>query len=401
MAEVRTAIADVNTGILRIRDELEAVLNAAKTIVQEKHTAFGKLHADFLQQYETASAAQANLGSILADYRRLSAELEQAERAVQSTDEDRKKFATARYELGVKRAALAEELTNLRRLLNEAAERVEAMSSGTLRARVEEERIPEQFQEALIELCEKCAIRELEQRCSDKVEDAAKDGGAGWETLLQHLLTTRHALIRAGDGAELDPNLLTDTRGALGWELTDNQAKAVLSRLDDARLGRLLSSWAAPFVRFEYRDRGTYMPFERASPGQQASALLTLLLNQEAGTLIIDQPEDDLDNRVIMVIVKLLQTTKRRRQLIFATHNPNFVVNGDADKVVGLAPNVEPAAPDAVQAAQIEIETDGAIETPSVRKAITDTMEGGREAFELRSRKYAFEPEMPIRNAMA
>ena len=95
------------------------------------------------------------------------------------------------------------------------------------------------------------------------------------------------------------------------------------------------------------------MPFERASPGQQASALLTLLLNQEAGTLIIDQPEDDLDNRVIMVIVKLLQTTKRRRQLIFATHNPNFVVNGDADKVVGLAPNVEPAAPDAVQAAQI------------------------------------------------
>jgi chromosome segregation protein len=124
------------------------------------------------------------------------------------------------------------------------------------------------------------------------------------------------------------------------------------------------------------------------------------LLNQEAGTLIIDQPEDDLDNRVIMVIVKLLQTTKRRRQLIFATRNPNFVVNGDADKVVGLTPNVEPGAPDAVQAAQIEIDTDGAIETPSVRSAITETMEGGREAFELRSRKYAFESEIPIGSAV-
>ena len=50
---------------------------------------------------------------------------------------------------------------------------------------------------------------------------------------------------------------LTDIRTALGWELTDNQARSILSRLDDGRLGQLLSVWAGPFVRFEYRDRGT------------------------------------------------------------------------------------------------------------------------------------------------
>jgi hypothetical protein len=282
-------------------------------------------------------------------------------------------------------------LTELRRVLNDAAAKVEAMSNKILRARIGEEAVPKQLVEALTDLAEKCGIRELEARCKTRVEEAHKNGSVEWEKLLQRLVSIRKAVVQAGEGAEQDPELLVEMRAALDWDVTDNQARLVLGRLDDGRLGRLLFVWAAPFVRFEYKDRGTYMPIERASPGQQASALLTLLLNQEAGTLIIDQPEDDLDNRVIMDIVELLQTTKRNRQLIFATHNPNFVVNGDADKVVCLTPNVEPAAPEGVPAAQVQIETDGAIETPSVRKAIMTTMEGGRDAFELRGRKYAFE----------
>jgi ATPase subunit of ABC transporter with duplicated ATPase domains len=147
----------------------------------------------------------------------------------------------------------------------------------------------------------------------------------------------------------------------------------------------------ASFITFEYKDAAGYIPFERASPGQQAAALLNLLLNQEAGTLIIDQPEDDLDNKVIMGIVKLLQTTKRKRQLIFATHNPNFVVNGDADKVLALTPGAtEGASGGPLAASRVSVEVDGAIETPAVRAAITETMEGGKAAFELRSRKYQF-----------
>ena len=85
-----------------------------------------------------------------------------------------------------------------------------------------------------------------------------------------------------------------------------------------------------------YVDAGRDMAFAKASPGQQASALLELLLKQSAGTLIIDQPEDDLDNRVIMRIVELIRTSKSHRQLIFTTHNPNMVVNGDADKIIAL-----------------------------------------------------------------
>ncbi len=166
---------------------------------------------------------------------------------------------------------------------------------------------------------------------------------------------------------------------------------AVFSRIDDGAVIRILTATPEDHIEFEYRDAGTYIPFVQASPGQQASALLQLLLNQEAGTLIIDQPEDDLDNRVIMDIAKLLQSTKRRRQLVFATHNPNFVVNGDADKVVALRPGSADAQAAPEPAPRVGIDSDGAIETPAVRAAITDTMEGGRAAFELRSRKYDFD----------
>jgi chromosome segregation protein len=118
--------------------------------------------------------------------------------------------------------------------------------------------------------------------------------------------------------------------------------------------------------------------------------LLELLLKQSAGTLIIDQPEDDLDNRVIMRIVELLRRSKANRQLIFTTHNANIVVNGDADKVVALK-SPEPSSNPSVNAPRVQLDCDGAIETPSVGTAITSVMEGGREAFDLRSRKYRFD----------
>lgn len=390
VSAARKALFDANARIQSLIESLGTEFANLRVELILQQESFAELHATFEQTYEVASTAQEHLSSVLSDYQRLTGELERAEAASRVGGDQTKKLHDAEEALRTKREALLDEVTNLRRILNTSSDQVERMSNGTLRARVEEERIPHRRLKALQELCEKCSFRELEQRCASRVLEASGGGGIGWETLLQALLEVRRSLVRAGEGAEIDPELIGRIRLALGWDTTDNQAKAVLGRLDDARMGELLSAWSAPFVRFEYKDRGSFMPFERASPGQQASALLTLLLEQEAGTLIIDQPEDDLDNKVIMKIAKLLQTTKRKRQLIFATHNPNFVVNGDADKVVALTPNIEPDRPEGSEAAQIEIEADGAIETPSVRITITDTMEGGRDAFELRGRKYAF-----------
>jgi len=136
---------------------------------------------------------------------------------------------------------------------------------------------------------------------------------------------------------------------------------------------------------FEYRLReDEYIPFEDASPGQQATALLDALLNQEGPPLIIDQPEDDLNSQVITNIVQHIWQAKQRRQLIFASHNANLVVNGDAELVVCCDYRV------AGEQSGGQIKCQGAIDVEEIRNEITTVMEGGREAFKLRKDKYGF-----------
>jgi ABC-type multidrug transport system ATPase subunit len=171
---------------------------------------------------------------------------------------------------------------------------------------------------------------------------------------------------------------------------TTRQLTKIYANIGDSTVGALLSAVPHDYIAMTYVDGGKDIAFAKASPGQQASALLELLLKQSAGTLIIDQPEDDLDNRVIMRIVELIRASKSHRQLIFTTHNPNMVVNGDADKIIALKAG-DPVVGEQPENPRIEISEDGAIETPAVCAVITQVMEGGKEAFDLRSRKYRFE----------
>jgi type III restriction enzyme len=136
---------------------------------------------------------------------------------------------------------------------------------------------------------------------------------------------------------------------------------------------------------FEYRTKEQqYIPFENASAGQQATALLISLLNQPGPPLIIDQPEDDLDNQVIFDIVKKVWRAKTMRQLVFTSHNANLVVNGDAELVVWCDYRV------AGDYSRGRVADEGAIDVPQIRTSIQTVMEGGEKAFKLRSEKYGF-----------
>lgn len=136
---------------------------------------------------------------------------------------------------------------------------------------------------------------------------------------------------------------------------------------------------------FEYQTKdGQYIAFNDASAGQQATALVRVLLNHGGPPLVIDQPEEDLDSQVILEIVEQIWQAKRRRQLIFASHNANLVVNGDAELVVCCDYR---ASGDQSLA---EIKLRGAIDISAVRKEITNVMEGGEKAFRLRKEKYGF-----------
>ncbi|MHC5055417.1 MAG: AAA family ATPase [Planctomycetota bacterium] len=136
-----------------------------------------------------------------------------------------------------------------------------------------------------------------------------------------------------------------------------------------------------PIVKMKDRPEMTEpRPLQDLSPGQRCSAILPILLLTGECPLVIDQPEDNLDNRLIrQVIVNVLAAIKLRRQVIVATHNPNIPVLGDAECITALR---------AVEQDQAEVEAIGDLDQGKVVKAVTSIMEGGREAFQYRQSVY-------------
>ncbi|MFH2046531.1 MAG: TrlF family AAA-like ATPase [Pseudomonadota bacterium] len=130
-----------------------------------------------------------------------------------------------------------------------------------------------------------------------------------------------------------------------------------------------------------------WQSLENLSTGQKATAVLLLLLLESNAPLVVDQPEDDLDNRFISDgIVPKMREEKRRRQFIFATHNANIPVLADAELILGLT-----AYGEADQGkAKLSEEHMGSIDTKAVREMVEEILEGGKDAFEMRRLKYGF-----------
>ena len=135
-------------------------------------------------------------------------------------------------------------------------------------------------------------------------------------------------------------------------------------------------------------DPPYWQALEDLSTGQKATAVLLLLLLESDAPLIVDQPEDDLDNRFITeVVVPRMREEKQRRQFIFSTHNANIPVLGDAELILGLT-----ASGDADNRgnAVISPEHAGSIDALGVRELVEEILEGGKNAFETRRLKYGF-----------
>ena len=131
-----------------------------------------------------------------------------------------------------------------------------------------------------------------------------------------------------------------------------------------------------------------WQTLQALSTGQKATAVLLLLLLEWKAPLVVDQPEDDLDNRFITEgVVPIMRQEKRRRQFVLSTHNANIPVLGDAELILGLA-----AAGEAKEEghAKIAPEHMGSIDIQPVRELVEEILEGGKAAFEMRRSKYGF-----------
>ena len=130
-------------------------------------------------------------------------------------------------------------------------------------------------------------------------------------------------------------------------------------------------------------EKANFRNLTQLSKGQRATALLLILLTDTKKPLIIDQPEDDLDNRFIYDgVVTQLRKLKGRRQIIASTHNANIPVLGDAELVLTLQASSDHS--------DLDLESVGSLDLVPVRKSIENILEGGVEAFSSRRRIYGF-----------
>lgn len=155
--------------------------------------------------------------------------------------------------------------------------------------------------------------------------------------------------------------------------LTDNEVVKVYNKIKGI-YSRLIREECPDLVEIFYHGK----LLEKHSIGQRASALILFILTQEENDLIIiDQPEDDLDNQIIyQEVISTIKEKKSSIQFIFATHNANIPVLGDSECVISTEYDEK-------------INADcGNIDCVQTHQKIVDIMEGGREAFEKRKLIY-------------
>jgi hypothetical protein len=157
-----------------------------------------------------------------------------------------------------------------------------------------------------------------------------------------------------------------------------------IANLDDSDIDKFFCWFPDDTLDVSYRLNsrgGDYASINKGSPGQRTAALLAFLFSYGDEPIILDQPEDDLDNCLIYdLIVSSLRRIKSSRQIIVVTHNANIVVNGDSELVVSL------------KASGITLqECFGSLQDRVVRETICKIMEGGAHAFEQRYRRIALE----------
>jgi ABC-type cobalamin/Fe3+-siderophores transport system ATPase subunit len=177
------------------------------------------------------------------------------------------------------------------------------------------------------------------------------------------------SLVRRGDAKTLEQ------RAAI----KEDQARKVIDPLKDTEtLFTLEAVELADRPRIELKDGEEYKESSALSTGQKCTTILPILLLDSDMPLLVDQPEDNLDNRFVCEsVVEGIRKVKDRRQLVFVTHNPNIPVLADAERVFVLESD----------GAHASMMAEGDVD--DCRDAIVNLLEGGEQAFRRRQERYA------------
>jgi hypothetical protein len=184
--------------------------------------------------------------------------------------------------------------------------------------------------------------------------------------------------------------------------LMDGSIGTVKNRQPKDAIAKLLQNYFFLDFRIFFKNDA----LDKMSPGKKGLVLLQLLINlsDEEWPILLDQPEDDLDNRSVYEdLVKFLKQKKIKRQIIIVTHNPNLVVGADAEETIVANQSGQEAGRDNKKfrfeyvsgALENAFELTQTIEPAillrkGIRQHVCEILEGGQEAFQKRESKYSF-----------
>lgn len=206
------------------------------------------------------------------------------------------------------------------------------------------------------------------------IAEALKGSGLRYGDLAPALakkVSPRELLEAAEDD---DADFIADATGISG----DRTAR-LLAHLREADLGALGTASVEDLVDFQLLDGSDYKDIGELSTGQRCTVVLPIVLRHTERILIVDQPEDHIDNAFIAeTLILSLLARDPKSQILFSSHNANIPVLGNANQVIQLGSDGKRG---------FALTSDG-LETAQVVKAITSVMEGGLQAFEKRQSFY-------------
>jgi DNA repair ATPase RecN len=351
----RSASADALSAVAITVDLLEgeagagldpAVYTAFQARLLEAEEAYGRLSAELSA---TGAPDPARYGELVQQRHDLELRL----KAVGQTQERVEKLRTEAEEALRRLKALRSELSVRRQGFLESVSADSEHVQFKLIALGDREGAGSQLRELLLGDRESSSFGPSIEACVEPLRDEY-----GTEEESQAAVARVKRLMRTGEGVKIDARFV--------------------SRIQDLKpetQDRFDLWFPADRLEVSYEAAGKWKAIEQGSTGQKNAAILSFLLSYGEEPLVVDQPENDLDNALISdLVVRQLRASKARRQLIVVTHNPNVVVNADADYVVGLE----------FKAGQVQVTKHGGLQEQAIRDEVCRVVEGGREAFESR-----------------
>lgn len=368
-----TNLVAMRTILERISQGFIGHLTAMTTLLDETSIQFIAQHQSWQQVIQgheeelekalrTLPAAAGKSGQeVGADYQRLMGEIENIKpmRAKLSKHEEQG------YALKQDRRDLLAELSDLRgqriQALQKAAKHLSRRLEGKLKVQI----VPEANRFSLMNFLLSCRLEGIGEKRLAWIEEAEAISPL---SVAQSIQNGSAAVQKDWNITQMVADALTKLQPS---QLMELEALELEHRVDISL--NVAHGMADPVFR----------PLKKLSTGQQCTAILHMLLLENVDPLLMDQPEDNLDNAFIAErIVTELRDAKTRRQFLFATHNANIPVFGDAEWI-GVFTAAE-------NQGCLGLDAQGSIDVPLIRDQVASILEGGRDAFIQRKEKYEF-----------